>query len=110
MTLETVGMNGMIQGKGYCISAKNVLGHEIIGLQAEVIASSDRGRTGIKGKVVDETRNVLVIDDKGVEKKVPKNEARFLIELGGEKKELDGKKLVARPEDRVKLFFRRKGV
>lgn len=99
----------MLEGRNYRISAANVLGHELIGLEATVTRSPDRGKTGIKGKIVDETRNVLVIEEKGQEKKIPKNEASFLLKIGDEKKEVDGKKLVARPEDRVKLFFRRKG-
>ncbi len=100
----------MIAGKHYRISADNVLGHELIGLEAEVLASPDRGKAGIKGKIVDETRNLLVIEERGSEKKIPKNEAKFMLKMGDEKKEIDGRKIVARPEDRVKLFLKRKGL
>ncbi|HIH16529.1 MAG TPA: ribonuclease P protein component 1 [Candidatus Diapherotrites archaeon] len=98
----------MIKTGHYCISAENLLGHELIGLEARVLASSDRGRAGFGGRIVDETRNVLVLESRGREKRVPKNEALFLVEVGGEAVEVDGKRLVARPEDRVKLFFRKK--
>ncbi len=100
----------MLKTEKYCITPENLAGHELIGLKARVVRASDRNKVGVRGRIVDETRNVLVIEQGGAEKRIPKNEAVFAMEIGRETREVDGKGLVARPEDRVKLFFKRKGM
>lgn len=78
---------------------ENLPKHELIGLNVKVEEHSDENIEGLKGKVVDETRNMLVIDGK----KVSKKEAVFVFELGDEKVEIDGELIQKRPEDRVKM-------
>ncbi|MBI4045091.1 MAG: ribonuclease P protein subunit [Candidatus Diapherotrites archaeon] len=96
----------MLKGKHYEITKKNIFGHEIVGLEAEVIESSDKNKKGMKGIVVDESKNVLTIEAGSQEKKVPKKEAVFEFALGSEKARVDGKKIMFRPQDRVKIFWR----
>lgn len=96
----------MLKGKNYEITQKNIMSHELVGLGVQVVESTDKNKKGLKGIVVDETKNVLVIDNAGVEKKVPKKEAVFEFALGSEKAMVDGKKICFRPEDRVKVFWR----
>jgi len=97
----------MFKTSNYQITGENLMAHEIIGLNAKVIGSSDKSRIGIKGKVVDETMNTLVIDSGKEEKTFPKKEIELRIDLGNESVDLDGKLIVARPEDRTKLFWRK---
>jgi ribonuclease P protein subunit POP4 len=40
---------------------KNIVLHELIGLDAEVIDCRDRSQIGIKGKVINETKNLLYL-------------------------------------------------
>lgn len=76
--------------------------HELIGLQAEVIDSTNQSMVGIKGRVVDETMKMLTIDVRGKEKKIPKDACVLRFSMpDGSKVEVDGKTLVARPEDRI---------
>ena len=91
------------------ITPQNVFRHELIGLKVEVALSYHVGFKGIKGKVVDETRNTIKIeDDEGNEKTVPKKAVTFHFKLpDGKKVEIEGKILVARPEDRIKKRFKR---
>ncbi len=97
----------MLKGQNYCINAKNLLCHEMIGLQVKVIESTDKNKAGIFGTVIDESKNLFLIKTlKGV-KMVPKKEAKFLFSLDEEKVLVDGQKIVVRPEDRVKYFWRR---
>jgi len=42
---------------------KNLLRHELIGLNAEVIGSSHMGYEGIHGRIIDETKNESVRED-----------------------------------------------
>ncbi len=85
------------------VRRKNLLRHELIGLNAEVIASSHVGYEGIQGKIVDETKNMLKICDGILEKQVPKEVVILSIRLSdGYSQTINGKALVRRPIERVK--------
>lgn len=80
------------------ITPENLPRHELISLRAEVVDSTDGSQTGISGEVTDETRSMLEIEGKKVEKK----SCIFLFELpDGTEVELDGKLIDERPEDRI---------
>jgi ribonuclease P protein subunit POP4 len=79
----------------------NLRKHELIGLQVAVVRSADPSLVGVRGLVVDETRNTLVVEAAGREKRVPKRGARFRFEIQGGA-EVDGDEILFRPEDRVK--------
>lgn len=87
---------------------ENLVRHELIGLKAKVVDSSNPKNVGIKGRIVDETRNILVIEKTdGKEVKLVKEENVFVFDLDGERISVDGKILVGRPEDRIKKKFRK---
>ena len=44
------------------LSPQNLIHHELIGLEAEVIYSTNNTQIGIKGKVIDETKNTMKIE------------------------------------------------
>lgn len=79
----------------------NLRKHELIGLQVQVVRATDPGQVHMNGRVVDETRNLLVIESGGVEKRIPKQGARFRFEIQGGI-EVEGDEIRFRPEDRVK--------
>jgi ribonuclease P protein subunit POP4 len=79
----------------------NLRKHELIGLQVEVLRATDPGQVRMSGRVVDETRNLLVIEAGGIEKRIPKQGARFRFEIQGGI-EVEGDEIRFRPEDRVK--------
>jgi ribonuclease P protein subunit POP4 len=85
------------------ITSSNLPRHELIGLQAEVVASTNRANLGLKGKVVDESLRTLVIETARAEKRIFKNQVKMQFILpGGKKVELSGSLLEVRPWDRVK--------
>lgn len=94
----------MIEGKCYKITKENILAHELIGLKVKVIKSTDPKRINTEGIVLDETKNIFVIDCNRTEKIVPKKECEFEFGLNGEKVKIDGKKILKRSEDRTKDF------
>ena len=88
---------------------ENFLCGEFIGLKAKVVESEDPGKKGISGKITDETMNTFVLETKNGEKAIPKKEAVISFILPNRKKiTVDGKKLVFRPEDRVKSLLGKK--
>lgn len=91
------------------ITPENLVRHELIGLGIEVKEAKNPKSAGIKGKVIDETRNTLKIEKgDGKEATLIKEDCSFVFTLpDGRKVRVDGKILVARPEDRVKKRFKR---
>lgn len=71
---------------------------EIIGKSIKIVESTNPDEAGIEGKVVDETKNTLVLDTKKGEKMLFKNNIK--IRIGN--KIIEGKKLLKRPEERIK--------
>lgn len=85
------------------ITPYNIVRHELCGLEVTVVDSTDPTQKKLKGRVVDETYNTLVIEVKDREKVVAKKNCKFLFVLPDKTKVLvDGKLLVGRPEDRIK--------
>jgi len=80
-----------------------ILQHEFIGLNAKVVRSTHPNYVGIAGKVIDETRNTLLILHKNERKTVVKEVAVFHFTMpDGTVLEIDGKAIIGRPENRVK--------
>ncbi len=85
------------------MNIRNVLQHELIGLEVEVTESTNLYLEGKKGIIMDETRNTLTIKEEGELKMLPKKEIVFSVKTPeGEKVKVKGRKIVARPEDRTK--------
>jgi len=81
----------------------NIIKHELIGLNIKVLQSTNKAIIGIKGKVVDETKNMFIIKSNDGEKKVPKKENTFEVHLpDGNVVEVKGALLIGRPESRLK--------
>ncbi|WP_455645615.1 ribonuclease P protein component 1 [Methanosphaera sp.] len=90
------------------ITPQNVFRHELIGLAVEVIDSNHNDFIGIKGKIIDETRNTITIDTGLDEKQLPKESVTIMLTLPGDKKvSIEGKVIIARPEDRIKKKFKK---
>ncbi len=83
---------------------KNILYSTFVGLEVEVANSSQHDLVGLKGKVVDETKNLIIIEKKdGKEAKLQKVGCRFRFTLDdGEKFEVEGRKIAFRPHERPK--------
>lgn len=79
-----------------------LLADELIGLRVKVIKSTDPGKQGTTGKVVDETYGTLTVKTSAGEKIIPKDESVFEFFYDKKWVEVDGRMLVARPEDRIK--------
>ncbi len=83
------------------ITKRNVAKHELIGLDVRVVEAGGN-LEGLEGRVVDETKNLLIIETQKGEKKVQKRGSRFELEIPEGSVTIDGEKLLFRPEDRTK--------
>ena len=89
------------------ISSRNVLRHELIGLDVLVTRASNPGHAGGSGRIVDETRNTLVILTERGEKRIPKRFSVFRLRLpDGTTVDVDGSSLEMQPERRITMRIR----
>jgi ribonuclease P protein subunit POP4 len=85
------------------MTPKNLVRHELIGLEVEIKQSTNPSQIGLKGKVMDETYSTLKLETKKGEKIIPKENTVFIFTIpDGTRVQLDGNLLVSRPEDRIK--------
>ena len=90
------------------ITPHNILRHELIGLQVRVLDALNPSVNGIRGKVIDETRNTLSISNGEETAMIPKEIATFRFHLPtGILVDVDGGRLMSRPENRLKTRTRR---
>lgn len=84
------------------ITRKEIPRHEFIGLEVEVVDAANKDLKGIKGIIVDETKNTLVIEQDNKTKVLLKEHVTLNVKMDGNIVRIDGKVLLGRPEDRVK--------
>ena len=73
-----------------------IIRRNLIGRNVEVNA--------IKGKIIDETKNMLTVrDEKGNVKRFIKKNHIFMIRFKEGKQKIDGKDIIGRTEDRIRI-------
>jgi ribonuclease P protein subunit POP4 len=90
------------------ISSRNVLRHELIGLDVLVSGAANPLHRGLCGHIIDETKNLLVIETTRGIKRIPKMHSTFQIALGSELVEIDGSVMVLAPEKRINLHDKKR--
>jgi len=81
---------------------KNIIQHELIGLDCEVRQSLNQSQLGIHGRIIDETMKTLLLKTGADRKRVQKGGSIFRLKLDNAKVDVDGDYLVSRSEDRIK--------
>ena len=88
------------------ITPVTLVRHELIGLHAKVLKSTNQANVGMEGRITDESFKTVSIRVDGKEKKVFKENVVLLIELPtGQKVQVEGKLLLGRPWERIKKKF-----
>ena len=86
----------------------NIAIHELIGLDIFVVKSTNPLQRGIQGRIVDETKNTLVIDTGEERKIIMKKGATFRVVVGDKEVEIKGDRINYRPQERIKKILRRR--
>jgi ribonuclease P protein subunit POP4 len=90
------------------ITAKNLLRHELIGLETKVVRDDNPCNISIRGRIIDETRNTIIIQQGENSKSIVKQKTVLRFKLpDGVLVDVEGSFLVGRPEDRVKRKMKR---
>ncbi len=98
------------------LTTHNIIHHELIGLETLIAYSTNPSLIGIKGRIIDETKNVLTIETDTKEKTVPKSCSSFIFTIPAVEGKrylplnlkIDGKLLVSQPENRIQTKFKKK--
>jgi ribonuclease P protein subunit POP4 len=91
------------------ISPQNILRHELIGLDVLVSGATNPLHKGISGRIIDETKNLLIIETPKGLKRIPKMHSRFQLHLPGSGLvEIDGSVMVLAPEKRINLHEKKR--
>jgi ribonuclease P protein subunit POP4 len=83
------------------ITKENIASHELIGLQAQIVESSNKQIIGLAGKVVDETKFMFTLKTLKGNKKFPKETARWKFSFNNDETEIEGARLTKRPYERM---------
>ncbi len=79
--------------------------HELIGLQVAVESERCDEYSQVTGRIIDETKNMLIVFDGRHKRRIPKSAASFRFALPDHSTcLLEGKMITYRPEDRIKKF------
>jgi len=85
------------------VSIRDLMMGELIGKDVTVLDHTLKGVRGLKGKVLDETRNMLVVGTEAGRVSVPKKGCGLgVLAEDGRTLVIDGDRLTYRPEDRTK--------
>ena len=79
---------------------------ELIGKELEVIDADNPTLIGIKGKVIDETKNMLIIETNNETKKLVKKQVTIKVKIEDKEIIIKGEILQGRPEERLKKKIR----
>jgi len=91
------------------ITPQNVLRHELIGMDILVSGAANPDQRGLSGRVIDETKNLLVIETQKGVRRIQKMHSIFRVRLqGGETVEIDGSVMVLAPEKRINLHEKKR--
>ena len=83
------------------MTRKEIFPHELIGEEIEVMHSKNKSILGIKGKIIDETKETItVVQDNGKKVVLMKQIITFKLRKSG--KIISGETITKRPEDRLK--------
>ncbi|MCX6668590.1 MAG: ribonuclease P protein subunit [Methanothrix sp.] len=82
--------------------------HELIGLEVLVEDSFDPGLIGLRGQVVDETRNTFLLETERGIKRIAKANTSLIFTLPeGQRVKVAGSVLISQPENRISKRMQR---
>ena len=83
------------------ITADNIISHEFIGLNTEIVQSTNPQVIGLNGRIINETKSMFTINtEKGI-KSIPKSTNNWKFSIQNKDFTIDGSKIAKRPFDRI---------
>ena len=83
------------------ISPENITRHELIGLETSIVESNNLLVVGLHGKIIDETKSMLIIKTQTGVKNIPKENSVWRFDLDGVSTTVNGTAIAKRSYERM---------
>ena len=83
------------------ITSDNITSHEFIGLDTEIIQSTNPQVVGLNGRIINETKSMFTIDTENGSKHIAKSTNSWKFSIQGKDVVVEGAKIAKRPFDRI---------
>ncbi|TFG16879.1 MAG: ribonuclease P protein subunit [Promethearchaeota archaeon] len=92
------------------ISPRYLIYHDLIGFEVFLKRKSKSKESKFlrKGIIIDETKNLVIIQNENQNKKYIKKDYTFRFKLNNDLLEVDGSKIVGKPENRLRSLKKKK--
>ncbi len=83
------------------ITVDNITSHEFIGLDTEIIQSTNPQVVGLNGRIINETKSMFTINTEKGSKSIAKSTNNWKFSIQGKYVVIEGKRIAKRPFDRI---------
>ncbi|MDH3339662.1 MAG: ribonuclease P protein subunit [Nitrosopumilus sp.] len=83
------------------ITADNITSHEFIGLNTEIVKSTNPQVIGLNGRIINETKSMLTINTENGVKSIAKSTNSWKFSIENKDVIVEGTKITKRPFDRL---------
>lgn len=83
------------------ITADNITSHEFIGLNTEIVKSTNPQVIGLNGRIINETKSMFTINTINGDKSIAKSTNIWKFSINNNDIVVDGLKITKRPFDRL---------
>ena len=83
------------------ITADNIRSHEFIGLDTEIVQSTNPQVIGLNGRIINETKSMFIINTENGVKSIAKSTNDWKFSIQNKDIIVDGSKIAKRPFDRI---------
>jgi len=83
------------------ITADNITSHEFIGLDTEIIQSTNPQVVGLNGRIINETKSMFTINTENGSKCIAKSTNSWKFSIEGKDVVVEGTRIAKRPFDRI---------
>ena len=83
------------------ITADTITRHEFIGLNTQIVESSNQQVIGLNGTIINETKSMFTINTKRGFKNIAKSTSNWKFSISGQNTIVNGSKIAKRPFERI---------
>ena len=83
------------------ITADNITSHEFIGLDTEIIKSTNSQVIGLNGRIINETKSMFTLNTQKGAKNIAKSNNDWKFSIEGKEVIVEGNRITKRPYDRI---------
>jgi ribonuclease P protein subunit POP4 len=83
------------------ITANNIMSHEFIGLNTQIVESTNSQVIGLNGRIENETKSMFTINTENGKRSIAKSTSNWKFSIDNTEVIVEGSKIAKRPFDRI---------